>query len=99
MSMLAKNEQAQVEVASQDFAARDDALAKVLGFDARGRCHGVGLGVTPTNLFGKIPYKEALAVSQSTVKEKKEEISSLKTAITELLKRVKDMERGHVVKK
>jgi len=57
------------------------------------------LGITPTNLFGKIPYKEALAVSQATVKEKIEEISSLKTTTTKLLKRVEYMEREHVVNK
>ena len=50
-------------------------------------------------MFGKSPYKEALAVSQATMKEKTEEITSLKTTITELLKRVEDMERKHVVKK
>ena len=82
-----------------DIVVRDDALAKVLGVDARGWCHGVGLGVTPTNLFGKIPNKEALAVSQATVKEKAEESTSLKTTITELLKRVEDMERENVVNK
>ena len=53
----------------------------------------------PTNLFGKIPHKEVLAVIQATVKEKTEEITSLKTTITELLKRVEDMEREHVVNK
>ena len=63
-------EQAQVEVASQDFVARDDALAKVLGVYARRRCRGIGLGVMPTNLFGKIPYKEVLAISQAALKEK-----------------------------
>jgi len=50
-------------------------------------------------LFGKIPYKEMLVVIQVTVKEKTEEITSLKTTITELLKRVEDMEREHVVNK
>ena len=50
-------------------------------------------------MFGKTPYKEALAVSQATVKEKPEEISYLKTTISELLKRVEDMEREHVVNK
>ena len=49
-----------------------------------------------TNLFGKIPYKEALVVSQATVIEKTEEISSLKTTTTKLLKRVEYMEREHV---
>ena len=53
----------------------------------------------PTNLFGKSTYKEALAVRQATVKEKIEEITSLKTTITELLKRVEDMERENVVNK
>ena len=48
----------------------NDALSNVLGVDARGRCHGVGLGVMPTNLFGKIPYKEVLAISQAALKEK-----------------------------
>ena len=33
------------------------------------------------------------------MKEKTQEITSLKTSITELLKRVKDMERKHVVNK
>ena len=46
----------------------------------------------PNNLFGKILYKEVLAVSQATMKEKIEELTSLKTTITELLKRV-DVER------
>ena len=50
-------------------------------------------------MFRKITYKEALAVSQATVKEKTQEITSLKTAITELLKIVEDMERAHVVNK
>ena len=40
-----------------------------------------------------------LAVSQAILKEKIEEISSLKTTITELLKREEDMEREHVVNK
>ena len=40
-----------------------------------------------------------LVVSQATMKEKTQEITSLKTTITELLKRVEDMEREHVVNK
>ena len=40
-----------------------------------------------------------LVVIQATVKEKTKEITSLKTKITELLKRVEDMEREHVVNK
>ena len=42
---------------------------------------------------------EALVVIQAAVKEKTEEITSLKITITKLLKRVEDMEREHVVKK
>ena len=80
-------------MASEQFASRDDALARVLGPDARGRCRGVGLGVTPTNLFGKNPYKEALAASQVTVKESGQEITSLKVAMSELMKRVEAMEK------
>ena len=53
----------------------------------------------PTNLFGKNPYKVALAVIQATVKEKTQEITSLKMTITKLLKRVEEIEREHVAKK
>ena len=80
-------------MASEQFASRDDALARVLGPDARGRCRGVGLGVMPTNLFGRNPYKEALVASQLTIKENAQEISSLKTTIFELMKRVDAMEK------
>ena len=88
-----KIEEAQSKFASEQFACRDDALAKVIGPDSRGRCRGVGLGVTRTNLFGKNPYKEALAVSQVTVKESGQEITSLKVAMSELMKRVEAMEK------
>ena len=49
--------------------AKEGALTKLLRPDRKGQCRGVGLGVTPTNLFGKKPYKEALAVGQAMVKE------------------------------
>ena len=89
-----KFEEAQSKVTSEQFACRDDALAKVIGPNSRGRCHGVGLRVTPTYLFGKNPYKEALAASQVTVKESGQEIAYLKAAMSELMKRVEDLEKN-----
>ena len=63
-----------------------------------GQCHGVGLGVTPTNLFGKNTYKEALTGSQDMVKEYAQEISTLKASTVELMKRLEAMEKEHVVR-
>ena len=76
----------------------DDALLRVLWHDEMGLCHGVGLGITLTNLFGKNPYKEALAISQSMIKEDAQQISSLKIVIVELTKGVEVVEKEHVVR-
>ena len=54
MKMPEKIEATQSIVATKDFATREDSLTRVLGPNKRGLCHGVGLEVTPTNLFGKI---------------------------------------------
>lgn len=53
MKMLETNEATQSAVATWEFVAREDALTRVLGPHRRGQCCGAGLGVTPTNLFGK----------------------------------------------
>ena len=73
-----KIEVAQSEVATKVFVAREYSLSRLLGNE--GQCHGVGMGVTLTNLFGKKnSYKETLATSQDMIKEYAQEISSLKS--------------------
>lgn len=88
---------AQIEVATEEFASREYALTRVLGPDNKGRCQGVGRGVTPTNLFRNNTYKEALATSQARVKEYAQEVSSLKSSMLQLMKRLEAMEKEDVV--
>lgn len=98
MKMPKKIEVTQSKVAIEEFAAREYALTRVLGPDTRGRCHGVGIGFTPTNLFGNNTYKEALVASQARAKDYAKQVSSLKSSMLKIMKRLEAMEKEHVVK-
>ena len=50
-----KIEATKSKVSVEEFPAREDFITRVLGLDRRGQSCGVGLGVIPTNLFGKNP--------------------------------------------